>query len=218
MKYYLIIGAIIAFIIVVIWAGFFFRNLKIKKIGKDGEKKVASVLKKYSGIRSYKVINDLYLPLYDKTTQIDHVLIGFFGILVIETKNYSGEIYGDPKKKNWLHVMGKSQKKYEFYNPLMQNQGHIDCIRHQLAEEKLYNINIESLVVFPSKKVQLYVPKKLPIVNLKGLKKYIRQPRFEKDNNYDVELLYNMLLKHQVTDKKLISEHNKNVKSIAKNS
>lgn len=215
MKYYIIGGCVILFFILIIIATIFIRKQKIKKIGKDGEKKVASVLKRYAGIRSYKVINDLYLPLYDKTTQIDHVLIGFFGILVVETKNLSGEIYGDPKKKEWLHIMGS--KKHELYNPLMQNQTHIDCIRHLLGKDKIYNLNIESLVVFPAKKVDLYIPNKLPIVTIKKLKKYLRQPRFEKDNNVDVEQIYNALLKHKVTDKKLIADHNKNVKIMAKN-
>lgn len=215
MKYYFIGGGILLFIIFLIWLPLFIKNQKIKKIGKDGEKKVASVLNKYAGIRSYKVINDLYLPLYDKTTQIDHILIGFFGILVIETKNLSGEIYGDPKKKEWLHIMG--EKKHKLYNPLMQNQTHIDCIRHLLGKENLYNINIESLIVFPSKKVDLYVPNKLPIVTIKKLKKYLRQPRFDKDNEYDVQKLYDALMKYKVTDKKLIAQHNKNVKIMAKN-
>lgn len=215
MKYYIIGGCIALFIVLLIVALIFVKKQKNKKIGKDGEKKVSSALKRYAGIRSYKVINDLYLPLYDKTTQIDHILIGFFGILVVETKNLSGEIYGDPRKKEWLHIIGS--KKHQLYNPLMQNQAHIDCIRHILGQEKIYNLNIESLVVFSAKKVDLYIPKKLPIVTFSKLKKYLRQPRFEKDNNVDVDQIYNALMKNQVTDKKLIADHNKNVKIMAKN-
>lgn len=216
---YLIIGGIVLFIILICILASFIRKQKIKKIGKDGEKKVAAALKRYAGIRSYKVINDLYLPLYDKTTQIDHILIGFFGILVVETKNVSGEVYGDPKKKEWLHIMGgkTNQKRHQLYNPLMQNQTHIDCIRHIFGKENIYNINMESLIVFPAKKVQLFIPNKLPVVTMKKLKKYLRQPRFEKDNNVDVEQLYNVLMKYQVTDKKLIADHNKNVKIMTKN-
>lgn len=222
MKYYIIIAAIILLIIIILWAYFFFKNLKIKKIGKDGERRVAKALQKYALIRSYKVINDIYLPLYDKTTQIDHILIGFFGMIVVETKNLSGEIYGDPKKKEWLHIKGVDKKgaggkKHTLYNPLMQNQTHIDCIRHLLGKEKIYNMNIESLIVFPSKKVNLFVPNKLPIVTLKQLKKYIRHHRFDKDNNVDVEQIYNVIMKYKVTDRALISKHNKNVKEMAKN-
>lgn len=197
MEIYIIIGAIILAVVLILAALVFLKNYKIKKDGKDGEKKVANELKKYAVIRSYKVINDLHLPLYDKSTQIDHILIGFFGLLVIETKSVSGEIYGDPKKKEWSAIAAKTGKKRELYNPLMQNQTHIDCIRHHLGLQNIYNVNIESLIVFPTKKVQLNVPKKLPVVNFKQFKKYIRQPRFEKDANYDVEKLYNTLMSCQ---------------------
>lgn len=218
MEYYIIGGAALVAVILIIWAVFFIKKQKNIKIGKEGEKRVASALKKYAGIRSYKVINDIYLPLYDKTTQVDHILIGFFGILVVETKNVSGEVYGDPKKKDWLHIMGKKEKqrKHNLYNPLLQNQTHIDCIRHLLGQENIYNINIESLIVFSSKKVQLFIPKKLPVITFKKLKKYIRHPRFEKDNDIDVPKLYDALMKYKVTDKKLLSEHNSNVKKMAK--
>lgn len=213
MKYY-IIGGIVAVIILALILSAVLKKRKIKKLGIDGEKKVARVLKKFAGIRSYKVINDLYLPLYDKTTQIDHVLVGFFGILVVETKNLAGEVYGDPKKKDWLHIVGS--KKHKLYNPLMQNQTHIDCIRHLLGKENMYSVNIESLVVFSNKKVQLYVPNKLPIINISKLRKYLHRDRFEKDNNFDVEKITSILRKYEVKDKKLIANHNKNVKIMAK--
>lgn len=215
MKYYFIIGGIVLFIILVLVLLSMFRQYRLRKIGKDGEKKVSKRLKKFAGIRSYKVIDDLYLPLYDKTTQIDHILVGFFGLLVVETKNMKGEIYGDPKKKDWLHIVGG--KKYNLYNPLMQNQAHIDCLRHILGKEKIYNVNIESAVVFANKKVELYIPKGLPIFPLKKLSKLLHQSRFEKDNNYDVEQIVSILRKYEVTDKSLISNHVKNVKEMAKN-
>ena len=215
MKYYIIGGAIVLVIILAIVLSVVLKKHKNKKLGIEGEKKVAGILKRYAGIRNFKVINDLYLPLYDKTTQIDHVLIGFFGILVIETKNVGGEVYGDPKKKEWLHIMGS--KRHYMYNPLMQNQAHIDCIRHICGKENIYNLNIESLVVFTNRKVDLYIPNKLPIIKVKKLKKFLRQSRFEKDRNIDVEKVYSVLESYRVTDKKLLREHNKNVKIMAKN-
>lgn len=214
MIYYMIGGAVLLSLLILFLAAYF-KKRKIKKIGKDGEKKVAKALKRYAKFRGFRVINDLYLPLYDKTTQIDHILIGYFGILVVETKNLSGEIYGDPKKKDWLHIIG--DKRHTLYNPLLQNQTHIDCIRHLLGKENIYNVNIESLVVFPARKVTLYVPHKLPIIYFKKLKKYLKQPCFAKDNNVDVERVYNTLMNHRITDKKLIASHNKNVKIMAKN-
>ena len=211
---YIIAGAVVLAAVLALLTARFIRNAHRKKLGIDGEKQVAAKLRKVAGLRSFKVINDLYLPLYDKTTQIDHVLSGFFGLIVIETKNLGGEVYGEPKKKEWLHIMGK--ERHHFYNPLMQNQTHIDCIRHLLGKENIYNVNIESLVVFTNRKVTLYIPKNLPIILLKQLPKYLRKERFTKDNNLDVDAVYQALLKYRVTDKKQIAAHVKNVKKMAK--
>lgn len=211
---YFILGGILAAIILVLFGLYQIKLWKIRKLGKDGEKKVAGILKRFAGIRSYKVLNDVYLPLYDKTTQIDHILIGFFGILVVETKNMKGEIYGDPKKKDWSHIVGG--KKRTFYNPLMQNQTHIDCIRHWLGKEGVYNVTIETAVVFTNSKLDLYVPNRLPIFRLKSFKKFLHQSRFEKDANFDVDKITSAIIKNQVTDKALISQHNKNVKIMSK--
>ncbi|MEG0895129.1 MAG: nuclease-related domain-containing protein [Oscillospiraceae bacterium] len=210
---YIILGSIIGLIVLFFVFTTLIKRRKIIKLGKEGEAKVAKVLKSFARIRSYKVINDIYLPLYDKTTQVDHILIGFFGILVVETKNLSGEIYADPKKKDWLHIVGKQRN--SLYNPLMQNQAHIDCIRYLLGKENLYNINIESIVVLTNKKCTLFCPPKLPIVNIKRFKKFLHDGRFDKDNNFDVDQIYNAIMKHKVTDKKLIANHNSNVKKMA---
>ncbi len=205
----------ILIVVVIALLGVYLRSKKNIYAGKQGEKKVAHKLKWFAGIRNFKVINDIYLPLYDKTTQIDHILIGYFGMLVIETKNYKGDVYGNPKEKEWLHIVGDDKNK--FYNPLMQNQTHIDAIRHILAKEKIYKINIDSLIVFTGgRKSHLYIPKNLPIIKVKKLGGFLRKSAYEKDNNVDIDLLYNTLLKYQVTDKKLLSEHNKNVKKMAK--
>ena len=56
-----------------------------------GERVVAGILRRYACRYHGKVINDLYLPLYDQTTQIDHILIAPFGMIVVETKNYKGK-------------------------------------------------------------------------------------------------------------------------------
>lgn len=59
-----------------------------------GETRVKWIIKKTKiGVRY--VINNLVIKTDDnKTCQIDHILINSNGIFVIETKNYSGRIYG----------------------------------------------------------------------------------------------------------------------------
>lgn len=217
MKPYLIIGAIVVAVLIIslsIIFGIFFHRRKIKKLGVKGEKKVASVLGKYALLNHCKVINNIFLPLYDKTTQIDHILIGYFGVLVVETKNMKGEIYGNPSDKEWTQILG--DKKHKFYNPMKQNQTHIDNIRYVFNKENIYNIQLESLVVFADPTTSVYIPRGLPVVGIKKLKKFLKQPKLKKDNGVDVDKIYNAIMKHAVKDKQLIADHNKNVKKMAK--
>lgn len=82
----------------------------------------------------YKVFNDVLIPIKNrKASQIDHVVVSPFGIFVIETKNYKGWIYGDPKSKYWTQVIFKSKQK--LYNPLWQNYGHIKALQEYLGVE-----------------------------------------------------------------------------------
>jgi len=211
---YLVLGGVLVVLVLCLVGWRLLRRRRLRRLGVDGERQVDQALRRYASIRGFKVLSDVYLPLYDKTTQIDHILIGFFGILVVETKNYAGEVYGDPRKKDWLHVVGSDR--HPFYNPLMQNKAHIDCLRHWLGKENLYNMNIESLVVFTRKKAELYIPKGLPVIKLQRLMKFLHQPRFAEDKGYDVEKITAAIEAHRVTDKKRIAAHVKNVEKMAK--
>ncbi|MGL4722363.1 MAG: NERD domain-containing protein [Desulfovibrionaceae bacterium] len=66
----------------------------------------------------YQRIHDVIIPSSHGTTQIDHILISPFGIFIIETKNYTGWIYGSKFQKNWTQVI--YGYKYRFQNPLRQ--------------------------------------------------------------------------------------------------
>lgn len=91
----------------------------------------------------YHLIKDITLPVFNGTTQIDQVLVSKYGVFVIETKNYSGTIYGSAKKKVWTRWrFGKSNT---FQNPLHQN------FKHTKALELALNIHrdkIHSVIVF----------------------------------------------------------------------
>nr|WP_142296506.1 nuclease-related domain-containing protein [Lottiidibacillus patelloidae] len=95
----------------------------------------------------YTVFHDLYVPTINgKTTQVDHIVTSPFGIYVIETKNYSGWIYGKEYQKYWTQVLYK--RKERLYNPIRQNYGHVRAVTKflQLNEGKLH-----SIIVFSTK-------------------------------------------------------------------
>lgn len=91
------------------------------------------------------VINDLRLRIdEEKTSQIDHVLINDKGIFVIETKNYSGRIYGKESQLEWTQVLNYGRVKNKFYNPVKQNKTHAYHISNLLTEKH----SLTSAVVF----------------------------------------------------------------------
>lgn len=99
--------------------------------GKAGEIRVAKILSKLSE-DEYRVINNLLIKHGSKTTQIDHVVVSEYRIFVIETKHYQGWIYGDANREYWTqNIYGN---KYELWNPIHQNQGHIRALRRVLTD------------------------------------------------------------------------------------
>ena len=115
-----------------------------------GELKVKLIIKRTKpGVRY--VINNLVLRLDNgKTAQIDHVLINHSGIFVIETKNYSGRIYGDDNRLEWTQVLNYGKIKNKIYNPVRQNKSHIYHISKILSED----LEITSAVVLVQGNIQ----------------------------------------------------------------
>ena len=50
----------------------------------------------------------------NKTHQIDHVIVSSKGIFSVETKNYSGRIYGEDNQKEWTQVLNYGKVKNKF--------------------------------------------------------------------------------------------------------
>lgn len=102
--------------------------------GHQGEEIVTDILNRL-GREKYSIYDDLYVPTQDgKSTQIDHIVTSPYGIFVIETKNYSGWIFGNEKSRYWTQVI--YQRKDRFFNPVWQNAGHIKALKNYLHLEK----------------------------------------------------------------------------------
>lgn len=116
-------------------------------IGRSGEKFVSKKLHQLDPAH-YKVLNDLLLPSRGNlnTTQIDHVVVSNYGIFCIETKAYSGWIFGDAYQEYWTQVIYHYKKR--FYNPLRQNYAHVKAIEDLIGPQHL-KANVVSLVAFP---------------------------------------------------------------------
>ena len=114
-----------------------------ERVGARGERKVIRVLGSKLDPEVYCQFHDLSLPVGNDTTQIDHVVVSPYGVFVIETKNYSGWIFGDSRSRVWTQTF--RQSKHKFQNPLRQNYKHTKAIESFLSLPAEY---VHSVVVF----------------------------------------------------------------------
>ena len=92
----------------------------------QGERLVRNSLMSSFPSNTFHLLNNVTLPIANGTTQIDHVLVSTRGIFVIETKHYSGWIFGSANSRNWTQVIYKV--KNSFQNPLRQNHLHLKTV------------------------------------------------------------------------------------------
>ena len=97
----------------------------------DGERRVRRELtRRY---RDWMLLNDVLLPSGNGTAQIDHILVSPNCVFLVETKDMNGWVFGSPGEKRWTQSfaagrwsrsMGIKSKRFSFYNPMLQNEGH----------------------------------------------------------------------------------------------
>ncbi|OBR92937.1 nuclease-related domain protein [Clostridium ragsdalei P11] len=120
--------------------------------GIKGEKKVLDKLQVLSN--DYLIYNDITIKNKNRTSQIDHLVIGLNGIFCIETKNMKGTIIGNEEDHNWRQrKVGQKGGVYykNFYNPCKQCCGHVYTLSCYLKENQLGHLWIQPIVVFTRK-------------------------------------------------------------------
>ena len=113
-------------------------NVRLNK-GLLGEFYTYKYLKALNGYKRY--LFNLYIPKNNaETTELDVVLLHESGIYIFESKNYSGWIFGTESQQYWtqtLHVGSGRTQKNLFYNPILQNKGHLKWLQTFLADQSL---------------------------------------------------------------------------------
>lgn len=110
--------------------------------GKEGEDQIAYELKNY--ICGGSLYKNVFIPIKaGKDTEIDLLLVNCYGIFVIESKNWSGELIGKENSDKWI-LSSNSGESY-MDNPCKQNEYHLKRLREYLNIKKdVY----QSIIVF----------------------------------------------------------------------
>jgi len=188
-------------------------------IGRNGEYLTYKCLKRYEA-EGAKFLFNVYVPKANgETSEIDVMMIHHKGIFVLESKNYSGWIFGNETKKMWTQTLpagrGRSRKE-SFYNPIMQNQSHIKHLKEFLGKP----IQAWSVIVFSErctlKKVQLksndiYVIKRNRVA--RTVKNICKSIPNELLSDTDIIDIYNCLYPFTQVDSTVKEEHIKNIQA-----
>ena len=206
----LLLGVVI-FVLVIALIGVFLSTPIMR--GKIGELKISLLLKSITKKNNGKVINDvIILDENNKSSQIDHVLFHTSGIYVIETKNYSGRIYGTENQKEWTQVLAYGNRKNKLYNPLFQNYTHLVRLEKLFGNIKALN----SCVVFVKGNINyieannVYTPNSLKRFILNNINESIYTEN-------EINDLYNKLLEYKLNPVKTTKEHVEDIKIMRTN-
>ncbi len=138
---FFIISLFVGLIVLIVWT--IKRNrdsqsskTRSQRLGDAGESLVNDYLYRFKD--SY-VINNFIIKDGKSTAQIDHIFISKKGIFVIETKNYSGNLYGSQDQREWTQVLAYGHTKNKHYNPYMQNVKHVALLSKQTGITNIYN-------------------------------------------------------------------------------
>lgn len=144
-------------------------------------------------------LRNVYVPYHGKVTEIDVLYITSKGIIVVESKNYSGYVFGSEDQRQWTAAFrtgryGESNK-HKFYNPIWQNRTHIKALQEYLGGVKAF-----SFVVFGTNCELMnvsYNPESVCVCReneFRGIIKYIFECSSDVYSPDAVEAMYNRLL------------------------
>lgn len=187
----------------------FFKVFRDK--GLYGEYLTFEKLEKVSGDK--KILANLYIPKGDKTTEIDLVMIHETGIYVLESKNYSGWIFGNDKDRYWMQVINKNEKN-KFYNPIKQNNSHVKYLA-KLLDNDTYNYI--SIIAFSERCTLKKITNESDAIILNRDKLDAEMINRIKDKERkltkeEIEIIYNILKSYTQVSEEEKQNHIKNIK------
>lgn len=179
--------------------------------GKIGESIVSRKLEKLQP-DNYKIINNIMIINQHGSSQIDHVVICPFGIIVIETKYYKGWIFGSENSTHWTQVI--YHRKFKLFNPIVQNKGHINALKYNLPSQYFHIPYYPVVVLAGSCQFKSFDKVSTPVIYPGDIyKTVIGFSGKQVLNQKDMENINDVLNKISHADKESINEHIQNIRN-----
>lgn len=131
------------------------RRYNILLSGLKGEKSLAKIAKKHKN--EFDIFLNCPIQYRRSRSEIDMVMLGKGGIIIVEVKNHSGTISGSDTDETWSqfkHYRDGKNVEGELKNPIKQITRQRDILKNILREEGI-NAWVESVVFFSNPFVRL---------------------------------------------------------------
>lgn len=188
-------------------------------VGKYGEYLIYKKLRNFETDLGAKFLFNVYIPKENgDTTEIDVIMICSKGIFVFESKNYSGWIFGNESQRNWTQVLPKGRgrsNKEKFFNPIMQNRGHIKHLKSLVGED----IPMRSIIAFSERctlKEITVTSTDVSVINRYSVAQVVTTLFNQYPNALDtekVDSIYNILYPFSQVDELAKQQHIQNIKN-----
>lgn len=178
------------------------RKYNILLSGLKGEKALYKLAKKYKN--EYHVFINLPVRYKRNRSEIDMLLVGENGIIIVEAKNHSGTIIGGDKDEQWTqykHYKDGHTTESEMKNPIRQISRQRDILKNILRSNG-YDVWIDGVVFFSNPFVRLKLglsnSNSYVVSGIKELERFIEEYECPKkissdDINEIASMLKNML-------------------------
>ncbi len=186
--------------------------------GRLGEYQIYKLLRKLEHNNARFLFN-VYIPKENgETTEIDVLLITEKGIFVFESKNYSGWIFGSENQKYWTQTLpqgrGKSHNE-RFFNPVIQNAGHIKHLKNIVGED----IAMHSIIAFSERCTlkKIDIKSEVKVVNRDNVPQAVADimttAQSELLSNEKIQEIYDKLYVFTQVDTAIKEQHIENINS-----
>lgn len=173
---------VVAVIIVVIFA--ILRVTKPHTVASE-KKRVSSRLRAIGSPRGFRLLDNPVLLADKLSGWADHILIGYFGVLLVYDLCLPGEYYGEPAAKTWKAIFSGSS--FEIDNPTIAAAQCEGRVRVLLKEAGIKTPVHRIIVLTGKKKVTQNFIKLDSITTLGALRHRLDASQFTEDIGLDVE-------------------------------
>lgn len=168
-------------------------------------------------VRGYsRILGNVYIPKDETTTEIDVIFIHETGIYVVESKNYSGWIFGNEEDRYWTQTFENGMK-FRFYNPIWQNNTHIRYLSELLSD--IDDQAFKSIIAFSERCTLKKITKTsndIPVINRNRLNKTMRKTIKVGEVHFDqaeIDQLYTELKEYANVSEEFKEQHIAEIKA-----